>query len=540
MEQDDGRSPDLDALLSLARGVADGEPAWRSPQLRSAFAARLNGGEDPLGDRYGTALSARRRRLIGAVLTPPRIVNAMIEWAKKEAKLSAEPWRIIDPGAGTGRFAMAAARAFPNAAVIAVEDDPNLLVLLRANLKETGLDRRISVIAADFRSISLERTRGRTLFLGNPPYVRHHHIAPEWKRWYVDACARHGVKASQLAGAHLHFFAKIADLGQTEDYGCLITAAEWLDVGYGAALRSLLANGMGGVEVHLLEPAAEAFPGTMTTAAITAFRIGRRPPALRLRSVTSPAGLDRLAGGRAVEWSTLANSAKWSVLVRGSAKPPAGMVELGEFCRVHRGQVTGANRIWIAGKHSDGLPAHLLKPTVTRAAEIIAAEPALDEHHHLARVIDLPAQLEEITAEDRPIVDRFLGWARSAGAADGYIARHRSPWWAVRLAAPAPILCTYMARRTPSFVLNRARARILNIAHGIYPREALGEAQLAKLAAALRAAVGFEHGRCYAGGLLKFEPRELERVPIPPLDTVEAIQEVDGDRKQGGHATVVG
>lgn len=521
MEQDEGRPLDLDALLSLARGVADGEPAWSSPQLRSAFAARLSGGEDPLGDRYGTALSADRRRLIGAVLTPPRIVNAMIEWAKKEAKVSAEPWRIIDAGAGTGRFAMAAARAFPGAAVIAVENDPNLLVLLRANLKEAGLDRRISVIAADFRSISLERTRGPTLFLGNPPYVRHHHIAPEWKRWYVDACARHGVKASQLAGAHLHFFAKIADLGQTEDYGCLITAAEWLDVGYGAALRSLLANGMGGVEVHLLEPAAAAFPGTMTTAAITGFRIGRRPPTLRLRSVASPAALDRLRGGRAVAWSTLARSAKWSVLVRASPKPAAGTIELGELCRVHRGQVTGANRIWIAGKHSEGLPSHLLKATVTRAAELIAAEPALDEHQHLARVIDLPAELDEVAIEDRPIVERFLAWARSAGAADGYIARHRSPWWAVRLGAPAPILCTYMARRTPSFVLNRAGARILNIAHGIYPREALGEAELAKLAAALRAAVGFEHGRCYAGGLLKFEPRELERVPIPPLASIE-------------------
>lgn len=539
-EQAEERSLDLDALLSLASNLAAGEPAWSSPQLRPAFAARLGAGEDPLGDRYSAIVSAGRRRSTGAVLTPRRIVQAMVGWARKEAAVSGEPRRIVDAGAGTGRFAMAAARAFPEAAVVAVENDRNLLVLLRANLREAGLDGRVSVVDADFRSIGLDKMPRPTLFLGNPPYVRHHQIPPEWKRWYVDACARHGVKASQLAGAHLHFFAKIADLGETGDYGCLITAAEWLDVGYGAALRSLLANGIGGVEVHLLEPAAEAFPGTMTTAAITAFRIGRRPSALRLRSVASPAGLDRLTGGRAVEWPALANAAKWSVLVRPAPKPPSGMIELGELCRVHRGQVTGANRVWIAGEHAAGLPSRFLEPTVTRAAELMAAEPALDAHHHLARVIDLPAELDAVAIEERAIVERFLAWARSAGAADGYIARHRSPWWAVRLAAPAPLLCTYMARRIPSFVLNRAGARILNIAHGIYPREALAEAQLAKLAAALRAAVGFEHGRCYAGGLLKFEPRELERVPIPPLDSIEPTLQPHDESKHKRHPAAVG
>lgn len=539
-ERAEERSLDLEALLSFARRVAEGEQAWRSPQLREAFAARLSAGEDPLGDRYCAIVSAQRRRGTGTVLTPPRIVAAMLDWARKEARVSGEPRRIIDAGAGSGRFAIAAAKAFRKAAVLAVENDPHLLILLRANLKEAGLDARISVIAADFRSIRLEGTSGPTLFLGNPPYVRHHQIAAEWKRWYVEACARHGAKASQLAGAHLHFFAKIADLGKKGDYGCLITAAEWLDVGYGAALRSLLANGVGGVEVHLLEPAAEAFPGTMTTTAITGFRIGRRPPALRLRRVAVTSELDRLAGGREIEWATLASVPKWSVLVRAAPKPPTGLIELGELCRVHRGQVTGSNRIWIAGKHSAELPPYLLKPTVTRAAELIAAEPVLDEHRHLARVIDLPAELDEIAPPERPIVERFIALVRSAGAADGYIARHRSPWWAVRLPPPAPILCTYMARRTPSFVLNRAGARILNIAHGIYPRETLSDAQLAKLAAVLRTTVGFEHGRCYAGGLLKFEPRELERVPVPPLNAIELIQEPHGDFKHDEHAAAVG
>lgn len=536
----EGCSSALDALLSLARRMAGDRSGWTNPHLGAPFTARLIAGEDPLGDRYSAIVSAQQRRSIGAVLTPPHIVRAMVEWAQSEAKLSGLPRQIVDAGAGTGRFAMAAARIFPNASIIAIENDPNLLLLLRANLKEARLNERISVIAADFRSITLEPVRGPTLFLGNPPYVRHHQISADWKQWYVAACARHGVKASRLAGAHLHFFAKIAELGKIGDYGCLITSAEWLDVGYGAALRALLSNTLGGVAVHILEPTARAFPDTMTTAAVTGFRIGRRPPVLRLRSVASPGDLDRLAGGRGVDWSALRNTAKWSILVRSSPKPPPGMIELGELCRVHRGQVTGANRIWIAGGHSENLPASLLKPTITRAAELIAAEPALDAHDHLARVIDLPAQLDEVGADARSLIERFLAWAHSAGAAEGYIARHRSPWWAVRLAAPAPILCTYMARRNPAFVRNRAGAHILNIAHGIYPREALGDTELEALVEALRSAVSPAHGRRYAGGLLKFEPREIERIPIPPFAPVELAREVHGDRKSRRHAAALG
>jgi hypothetical protein len=98
-------------------------------------------------------------------------------------------------------------------------------------------------------------------------------------------------------------------------------------------LRSLLANGLGGAEIHLLDAGAEAFPGTMTTTAITAFRIARRPLELRLRRVETTDGLDPLAGGRVVDWSQLGRAPRWSILARETPEPPPGIVELGELCR---------------------------------------------------------------------------------------------------------------------------------------------------------------------------------------------------------------
>ena len=135
----------------------------------------------------------------------------------------------------------------------------------------------------------------------------------------------------------------------------------------------------------------------------------------------------------------------------------------------------------------------------------------------LKQVIDLPVDLAGFDRADRKIIERFLQQARNLGAHHGYIASKRRAWWSVGLKEPAPILATYMARRPPAFVRNAASARHLNIAHGLYPREALSETVLANLVDYLSRAVQLSEGRTYAGGLTKFEPREMERLLVPEV-----------------------
>jgi hypothetical protein len=77
-----------------------------------------------------------------------------------------------------------------------------------------------------------------------------------------------------------------------------------------------------------------------------------------------------------------------------------------------------------------------------------------------------------------------------------------------------------MARRPPAFVRNLCGARHINIAHGLYPRAPLTDALLDALALFLRENVAQAAGRTYAGGLTKFEPRELERIAVPPLENL--------------------
>src|SRR5262249_38750537 len=154
-----------------------------------------------------------------------------------------------------------------------------------------------------------------------------------------------------------------------------------------------------------------------------------------------------------------------------------------EICRVHRGQVTGANAVWVRDCGQAGAPPRFRFPAVTRARELFGAAGVLPEAAALRVVIGRPAELDELPGPECARVRAFIARSAPAGAADSSIARHRRPWRRVGLTAPAPIIASYMARRPPAFVRNVAGVRHLNIAHGLYPREPLPGAVLDGLAA---------------------------------------------------------
>ncbi len=511
------------ALINDARGLTSAEkklaktaaPSILTAAQLGVLRAAIGHGQDPLGDAFIAIHTSAERRLEGAVYTPLPLVFSMLGWVQS----AAAPSRIVDPGAGSGRYIMAAGKMFPNAMLVAVELDPVAALMLRANVHAAGLADRTQIMVADYRAISLKKIKGVTAFIGNPPYVRHHAIDDAWKEWYVRGFAKLGIRASALAGLHLHFFLQTRLLANPGDVGAYITSAEWMDVNYGSALRNLLVGGLGGVALHVLEPTIEAFPGTQTTAAITCFRVGETEMPLRVRSVSTLPKLNGLSKGTDIPRATLWAAPKWSIIVRPSQVANGGEVELGEFFRVHRGQVTGANRIWIAGEQALRLPELVKMACVTKARELIEAGAQLQSATLLRRIVDIPVELDAFSRGERQRIASFLKWAREQGGDQSYVAQHRKAWWSVGLKEPAPILCTYMARRAPQFTVNACGARNINIAHGLYPRAPIAPDVILRLVDWLNKNINVEAGRTYAGGLTKFEPKEMERLLIPHLHT---------------------
>ncbi|MCY4175368.1 MAG: N-6 DNA methylase [Acidimicrobiaceae bacterium] len=500
----------------LLGGIGPLDTRFRTDEL----VEQVREGADPLGEAFTRIRPAQQRRLLGATYTPCEIVSSMVAWVGERA----EPLRIVDPGTGSARFLLAAGRAFPQASLVGVEIDPLAALVARANLTAAGFDNRSRVVVGDYRTAALGDCGGTTAYLGNPPYVRHHQIEPAGKKWLAESAVQLGLRANGLAGLHAHFLVATALHARPGDIGSFVTSAEWLDVNYGSLLRELVATQLGGVSVHIVDPQASPFGDAATTAAVTCFEVGTEVTDVRMKRVPDATALGTLTDGRRLPRQRLRAASRWTPLLNKAPEPPVGYVELGELCRVHRGAVTGANRTWITDASNPALPQSALFPAITRARELIdAPDGELSTALGLLAVIDLPSGLDVFDTADRARIDRFLRSARREGVHTGYVARHRSPWWSVRLREPAPILATYMARRPPTFVRNTAAVRHINVAHGIYPREPLTAATLDALAAALRAAAPTAVGRTYAGGLIKFEPSEMARIYVPAPEMLEAM-----------------
>ena len=176
----------------------------------------------------------------------------------------------------------------------------------------------------DYRDADLgDHEGGTTAFLGNPPYVRHHQIEPEWKGSLASSAANLGLRASGLAGMHVHFMLATALHARPGDIGTFVTSAEWLDVNYGKLPRELLATELGGVSVHLVAPEATPFEDAATTAAVTCFEVGSTAPSIRLKRVKRPRDLGALDGGRAFGRQQMAAAPKWSSLGDSTTTRPS-------------------------------------------------------------------------------------------------------------------------------------------------------------------------------------------------------------------------
>ena len=104
-------SPSETNLIETAEAFG-GEPA---ESLVAETARRILAGADPLGAQFCTLRLTEVRRGAGAVYSPAGLVDPMVQWV-----LEQNPHRVVDAGAGSGRFSVAIARKAPGMPLIAV------------------------------------------------------------------------------------------------------------------------------------------------------------------------------------------------------------------------------------------------------------------------------------------------------------------------------------------------------------------------------------------------------------------------------------
>lgn len=111
----------------------------------------------------GLSLKVDRRALIPRPETEYLVELVTERWATP-------PARILDLGTGTGALALALAKHFPEAAVIAVDSSADALALAEENVRIHNLEARVRLVESDWLE-RVPREPKFDLIVSNPPYL---------------------------------------------------------------------------------------------------------------------------------------------------------------------------------------------------------------------------------------------------------------------------------------------------------------------------------------------------------------------------------
>jgi adenine-specific DNA-methyltransferase len=481
-------------------------------------------GVDVIGSAYEQLLDGVERRPRGQFQTPFWAADLMAAW------LLAEPTKLLlDPGVGAGRLLFRALAVGPHAPqrMLGLDVDPLALTMARLNLELRDPEARapFDLVHRDFLTSSLAARPDAITC--NPPYSRHHAVPAKQKEAiHAGFEKRLGQRFDRRAGLHVLFLVRALEIAQPGARIAFITPADWLDVGYGRHVKRFVLERAYVESIVLFDEAHLFFDGVMTTAAITFIRNepsdGRATRVVRLPDVLPPRqqvlaavkGTSTVLAGEEVK---LTGGRRWG---RAHRRASPG-TRLGDIARVQRGVATGCNRFFAVSEETRkrfGIDKSDLRPVVVSPRLVTGTElgpELLDSLPDDQPRWVLDRRDPEAERGDGPVA-RYLRWGREHLDADSsYLASSRKLWYAQEKRGDCPILFSYMNRKNPRFIRNRAKAVPLNTFLIVEPKAGVDPDELWVALNAPFVLAQLTHGRrTYGGGLWKLEPREVEELRV--------------------------
>jgi adenine-specific DNA-methyltransferase len=481
---------------------------------------------------------AERKRL-GVYYTPLDLVRPLVEWA-----VSASTQRVLDPSYGDGRFlAEAAFRletlgvSVPANRIFGAEIQPPTSHLLQ-NFDVPSAH----LVSRDFFSCTLSTWGNRPFdaVVGNPPYVRHHLVAPENRTLAQQRVREAAVELDQRADVWAYFCSYLLGFLAPTGRMALVLPGSILHADYAAPVIDAWSRADRRVRMIRIQ---ERQFSEVSERSVILLIDSQQSSAVEYQEVRDAAALadtlrdERRRGSRwrrgvsAQSDATINRSSRIRTRLKWFLKPAAerlwlelsrhpDVTELGEVATVRIGVVSGANEFFVINDSA----AELLQGRSSRLSFV----PCVSRNSWLRAPIWTPA-MQRSRRGERSLLMRIPATGRlpkptleaiAAAEARGVHERshcaRRCPWYALEDSWVPDLFLPYMTSAAPHLVPNAAGATCTNAVHRVTVSDpahcdsiAAGSwTSLFQLAAELV-------GRGYGGGVLKIEPSEARRLLLP-------------------------
>lgn len=475
---------------------------------------------------------AEARKARGAFFTPAWMASFLSAWAVRHPNDA-----VFEPSCGEAAFLLEAGRrlrSLGSAAVATdqlqgVDVDGPSVDAARTRLAREGLSGSLTV-GSFFEK---RPTRRFEAVVGNPPYVRYQAFAGKDRLKGIEAALTQGVRLNGLASSWAAFVVHASSFVAPTGRLALVLPAELLSVNYAAPVRRYLMQRFATVRLVLFEE--RVFPGVSEEVVLLLAEGTGPTDHCELIQTKNASTLDGVVQHR---WTPSDTEEKWmaALLPETVASDYAAISNSAAFSRLDQwgqtslGMVTGNNKYFALG-------AEAVRQATLKPGDLLRICPPGSRHlrglgftetawNDLVMAGASGYLFCPPTTDPSPAAQAYIDYGSKLRVNEAYKCRVRSPWWKVPHVSIPDAFLTYMNHDTPRIVTNRAGVAYLNSVHGItfaQDRRQIAMDLLPIAALNTVTILGSELvGRSYGGGLLKIEPKECDRLPVPSLDTVEA------------------
>ncbi|HKV09393.1 MAG TPA: N-6 DNA methylase [Thermoanaerobaculia bacterium] len=477
--------------------------------------------------------TAAARKARGAFFTPGELADFVAQWAVRSPED-----RVLEPSCGEAAFLLSAGERLRTLGAESLQEEQLQGVEIHeasarnaaALVEGCGLNARIRT--GDF--FDAAPSEPVDAVLGNPPYVRYQQFSGEVRAKAQQIALRQGVRLTGLAGSWAAFVIHASSFLKPQGRLGLVLPAELLTVNYAAPVREFLMKRFAKVRIVLFENLV--FPGVLEEIILLLAEGTGPTDHCELYQARDLSSLQTLSWR---SWVPESPEQKW---IQGLLPPEAANLytklrsgpafsELLDWGETDLGIVTGNNRYFT-------LDSSMVKALKLPPGELLDISPP--SSRHLRRLEFSKADWMEMRDQGArtylfypdadkpsPAARRYIAAGERDNVQAAYKCRVRSPWWRVPILPVADLFLTYMNHDTPRLVANLAGVRHLNSVHGVALKKGLKRLGTRVLPLGMLNSLtllGAELvGRSYGGGILKLEPREADKLPVPSPETLRKV-----------------
>lgn len=466
-----------------------------------------------LEQEYISTTPIEHRKKFAQFFTPEIIAEFMCRWVM----LGKRKTHVLEPAYGLGIFSRVLTQ-MDRLSVDAYEIDPVIYSKALSVIPAAVNLQNKDYIESDWNS-------KYDAIVCNPPYLKFHDYD---NASYIPAVNRHlDVKLNGFANLYSLFLLK--SLSQLADGGRLayIIPSEFLNSDYGVAVKRALINSNTLRHIIVIDFTECAFDEALTTSCILLCERGGCDHKVTFSVVKQLSQLNAcLHESAEYEAAELDPEIKWkSYYEVSNGNKYNHLVPFSTFAKVSRGIATGANDYFtfrLSKIDQYNIPRGSFRRCICHAVDVknlIFTEDDFDRVAQQGKTVFL----FDGCADNQDLqVRQYISFGEEIGVNKKYLTACRNPWYSLEKRHPSPIWVSVFNRKGLRFVRNKAGAYNLTTFHCVYNISDFDtDILFVYLITDVAKEIFMDNSRQYGGGLVKFEPNDLNNGNVVDLRLLE-------------------